>query len=114
MQVREEVPLVLNQVRPSTVVVVIKAWSRLTDKAMHFAMRLSPDVIEVHLTELACPEHDCRKTHWNGAGPGSCKRPRRRAESAACSRPARPGAWRPSDEATRAVGVLIPELVKRK
>jgi amino acid transporter len=44
MQVREEVPLVLEAVRPPTVVVVIEEWSRLTDKAMHFAMRLSPDV----------------------------------------------------------------------
>jgi hypothetical protein len=42
---------------PSPIVVVpIQAWDRLAAKALHFAMRLSPDVVALHLCDLDEPE----------------------------------------------------------
>jgi amino acid transporter len=40
------------------VLVPMERWNRLVDKALGFAVRLSPDVIAVHLTALGGPDSD--------------------------------------------------------
>jgi hypothetical protein len=39
-------------------VVVAERWDKLTDKAVNFALRLSPDVLTVHVTALDGGEED--------------------------------------------------------
>ena len=45
-------PLDLSQNKPPVVLVPMKQWDRLANKAMRFAMRLSDEVIGVHLCDL--------------------------------------------------------------
>jgi hypothetical protein len=61
-QLREDAPLDLHHTRPPIVLVATEDWNRLTDRALQFALRLSPDVIAVHLTELGGPDaHEQRR-----------------------------------------------------
>jgi amino acid transporter len=61
-QLREQGPIDVRGMQPPVVLVVSESWNRLTDRALHFAMRLSPDVAAVHLTALAGPEvHENRQ-----------------------------------------------------
>jgi hypothetical protein len=55
-QLREDGPLDLHHARPPIVLVATEGWNRLTDRALQFALRLSPDVVAVHLTELGGPD----------------------------------------------------------
>jgi amino acid transporter len=55
-QLREDRPLDLRHTRPPIVLVVTEGWNRLTDRALTFAMRLSPDVVAVHLMDLRGPD----------------------------------------------------------
>jgi amino acid transporter len=55
-RVRDPLPLQLRDTRPPIVIVVTESWSKLTDKALGFALSLSPDVIGVHFQRLAGPE----------------------------------------------------------
>jgi hypothetical protein len=48
-KVRKRGPLELRRYEPPVVAVPVEAWDRPTDKALRFALRLSPDVIAVHL-----------------------------------------------------------------
>jgi hypothetical protein len=49
---RDDNPLDLHHTEPPIVLVVTEEWSRLTDKALNAALRLSPDVVAVHLLAL--------------------------------------------------------------
>lgn len=55
-QVRERTRLAIHETRPPVVLVVIERWNKLTDQALNLALSLSPDVMAVHLTQLAGPE----------------------------------------------------------
>lgn len=55
-QVRESGPLHLRRVDPPIVIVATQEWNKLTDKALAFALTLSPDVLAVHLTQLEGPD----------------------------------------------------------
>lgn len=46
----------LDETEPPTVLVAVEGRNRMSDRALAFAMTLSPDVIAVHLTRLAGPE----------------------------------------------------------
>ena len=48
--------LQIAEVQPPTVLVAVEDRSRMTDRALSFAMTLSPDVIAIHLLRLAGPE----------------------------------------------------------
>ncbi len=49
-------PLEFNNLTPPIVLVPVRGWSRLTRKAVHFAMMLTPDVYGVHVeTEGSSP-----------------------------------------------------------
>jgi hypothetical protein len=51
-------PLSTADARAPLVLVPIDSWNRVAEKALGFALRLSPDVIAVHLTELSGPDTD--------------------------------------------------------
>jgi amino acid transporter len=55
---RDDEPIKLGHVEPPVVVVVAERWDKLTDKAVNFALRLSPDVLTVHVTALDGGEED--------------------------------------------------------
>lgn len=48
----------VEETDPPTVLVAYEARNRMTDRALRFAMTLSPDVIAVHLLRLAGPDQD--------------------------------------------------------
>lgn len=55
-QLRDDRPLDLRRTEPPLVLVVTESWNRLTDRALQLALRLSPDVVAVHLTALGGPD----------------------------------------------------------
>jgi amino acid transporter len=55
---REEGPIELDDIDPPTVVILAEGWNRLSEKAIKFALTISPDVIAVHLVKLGGPAHD--------------------------------------------------------
>ncbi len=54
--IRDPVPLELNDLRPPIVLVATQGWNRLTDKSLRFALSLSSDVLAVHLAQLRGPD----------------------------------------------------------
>jgi amino acid transporter len=55
---RDDQPISFVDVKPPVVLVATQGWNKLTDKALGFALRLSPDVNAVHLTKLDSPDED--------------------------------------------------------
>jgi amino acid transporter len=55
-RVRDPHPLELSDTQPPLIIVVTESWNKLTDKALSFAMSLSPDVVAVHFKRLSGPE----------------------------------------------------------
>ena len=53
---RDDEQLNFHPTEPPLVLVMTREWDRLTDKALSFAMELSPDVIAVHLAALEGPD----------------------------------------------------------
>src|SRR6185312_9038499 len=50
-QLREERQLNLRNREPPLVLVATAGWNKLTDRALQFALRISPDILAVHFTE---------------------------------------------------------------
>jgi amino acid transporter len=68
-QLRGDEPLDVSQVKPPIVLVATEDWSRLTDKALSFALTISPDVYAVHLKAVEGPDAAGKKeaalrTRW--------------------------------------------------
>jgi hypothetical protein len=61
-------PIRFERAPPPVIVIPIDRLSRLTEKAVRFALTLSPDVIAVHLTKLGGPgaeeKHRSMKRQW--------------------------------------------------
>ncbi|HVW91779.1 MAG TPA: amino acid permease [Devosia sp.] len=57
-ELREDGPITLEDLEPPTVVIIAETWNRLSEKAIKFALTISPDVIAVHLVNLEGPEPD--------------------------------------------------------
>ncbi len=53
---RDDDQLQYHGSKPPLVLVMTREWNRLTDKALGFAMEISPDVIAVHLAALEGPD----------------------------------------------------------
>jgi amino acid transporter len=49
-------PIELGREEPPIVVMPLERWHQLADKALRYAMRLSPDVVAIHLTRLDGPD----------------------------------------------------------
>jgi hypothetical protein len=65
--VRKERPLRIANTDPPVVLVATESWNKLADRAISFALRLSPDVNAVHLTALAGPgddDHAATEDKW--------------------------------------------------
>jgi amino acid transporter len=60
-KVADPTPLELQNLQPPIVLVTIEGWSRLADRALTLAMTLSPDVVGVHLVQLAGPDEQRRR-----------------------------------------------------
>ncbi len=43
-------PLDLKRIQPPVVVVPVKAWNTISERALQFALQMSPDVIAVHIS----------------------------------------------------------------
>ncbi len=56
-EIRSFRPLDLGNHQPPVVIITAERWNRLVAKALHFGMRISGDVIVIHLGEVAEP-HD--------------------------------------------------------
>jgi hypothetical protein len=124
--VRDPDPLQVEDISPPIVLVTVKDWDRLTEKALRLALSLSPDVIAIHLTQLSGPEaeaHDrALQERWRAkveavlAGTGFTA-PRLvvlQAEYRAIHEPVLKFASKLSTQAGgRRVAVLIPEVVKQ-
>ena len=126
-ELRAAAPLAVADDRPTTVLVVIEDWSRLASKALGFAMRLSQEVVAVHLVDLAGPNGDAQRRELESRWSELVEVPARRAglppPRLLCvqseyrhmhapilelARALEAGARRP------AVAILIPELVKQR
>jgi hypothetical protein len=55
---RDDKPLALDKLRPPIIVVVTESWNKLTDKALSFALSISPDLSAVHLKALRGPDRE--------------------------------------------------------
>lgn len=118
--------LELAELQPPIVLVATEAWNKLSDRALTFALSLSPDVIGLHLTDLAGPEsddmHAAMRTQWrqhveDPAQAAGLKPPRLmvlQASYRSLHEPVLKLARELEDKFPgRSVTVLIPELVKR-
>ena len=59
-QLLEEGPIALADLQPPIVVVPIADWNRLAARAVRYALRLSLEVIAVHMTRLEGPDAESR------------------------------------------------------
>ncbi|WP_342593353.1 APC family permease [Sinorhizobium americanum] len=57
-ELREPGPITIEDVEPPTVLVVTEEWNRLSERAIKYALTISPDVVAVHLIRLGGPEMD--------------------------------------------------------
>src|SRR5437588_5917442 len=55
-QLIDEGPIALDDLTPPIVIVPIREWNRLAERAVRYALRLSSEVIAVHLTRLEGPD----------------------------------------------------------
>jgi hypothetical protein len=128
-RLREKGPLELSGLTPPWVLVAMQDWTRLADKALRFAFRISPDVLAVHC-RLGGPEEEQHKEE---------ERRLRQRWTAEVERPARQAGLKPpglvlmaspyrqihtpllkliaeleAQSQDRLIAVLIPEVVKRR
>jgi amino acid transporter len=126
-QLREDGALELGRIQAPIVLIATEGWNRLTDQALRFALSLSPDVIAVHLTKLTGPEDDedqkALRRQWARDVEGPARRaglkpprlvllaaPYRRIQVPLLEYIAR----LKTEEKSRTIAVLIPEIVKRR
>jgi amino acid transporter len=125
-RLREDGRLPVLGLPPPVVLVTTEGWNRLTDKALTFALSLSPDVIAVHLTKLDPNEDEQKEPRLRRQWEEDVERPAR--ESGLC--PPRlvmiQAPYRrfqgpvlklieklEAEYPSRTIAVLIPEVVKR-
>ncbi|MGK6312315.1 APC family permease [Neorhizobium sp. DT-125] len=57
-ELRKPGQIVIEDTEPPTVLVVIEGWNRLSERAIKFALTISPDVVAVHVVRLGGPDSD--------------------------------------------------------
>ena len=120
-------PFRLDETQPPTVLVAVDGRSRMADRALQFAMTLSPDVVAIHLLRLGGPEDEGdgsnlkHRWHADVVAPleaRGIKAPRLFLMAASFREMHEPLlkliAKIDEDTPDRSVAVLIPELVKRR
>jgi hypothetical protein len=124
-QVRREGPLQLSDTRPPIVLVVMESWSELAFKALDMALTLSPDVVAVHLANLAGPGQDQEQQSLQSRWRGYVEAPARASGLAPPPLVVLPARYRSIHEPIlrlagelesrhhgRRIAVLIPQMIK--
>ena len=119
-------PFAIDETDPPTVLVAYERRNRMTDRALRFAMTLSPDVLAVHLLRLTGPEQETDIAALKDAFDRDICAPLRAAGITPPRLVAVPAPYREShgpvldlvekidaDTPGRSVAILIPELVLR-
>ncbi|RFB85517.1 amino acid transporter [Rhizobium leguminosarum bv. trifolii] len=57
-ELRKPGPISVDDIEPPTVLVVTERWNRLSERAIKFALTISPDVVAVHFVRLGGPDRD--------------------------------------------------------
>ena len=127
LRMRDPNPLDLTRVGTPIVLVVTEGWNKLTDRAITFALGISPDVIGVHLMQLAGPDEETRnrevQEQWQRDVEAPAEKagiipPRLivlRAQYRALHEPVLKLARELQEKSGgRAVAVLVPEVVKQR
>ncbi|PCK80280.1 APC family permease [Rhizobium sophoriradicis] len=57
-ELRKPGPITLEDIEPPTVLVITEAWNRLSERAIKFALTISPDVVAVHFIRLGGPDRE--------------------------------------------------------
>jgi amino acid transporter len=125
-QVATRQSLDLRDTRPPVVVLPAECWNRLTRQALRFGMRLSPDVIAVHLSALSGEPDDGEERSLRDKWRREVEEP---ARAAGVAPPRLEMVYSPyrkfvdplleyiehvhSEFPGREVAVIIPELIKR-
>jgi amino acid transporter len=60
-RLREDGPISLHKAGPPLVMVATEGWNRLTDRALQFALQISPDVVAVHICAMGGPDEDQKR-----------------------------------------------------
>ncbi|MBX4909962.1 MULTISPECIES: APC family permease [Rhizobium] len=55
-ELRTPGPITVEDIEPPTVLVVTETWNRLSERAIKFALTISPDVVAVHFIRLGGPD----------------------------------------------------------
>ena len=63
-------PLDLSSNKPPVVIIPTEGWNLLTQKALRFGMRLSPDVIAIHLSAIADSDESQQEKEFRSTGSG--------------------------------------------
>jgi amino acid transporter len=119
-------PIDLRELSPPIVVVSIEQWNQVADRALRFALTISPDVVGLHLADLAGPDEGCDeelRKRWRH----NVIEPALRAGLPAPRLVVRPAQYRAIHEPVlrlarelelehpdRDIAVLVPELVKER
>jgi hypothetical protein len=126
-ETRDAAPLRIEDLRPPIVIVTSKGWDRLTEKALHLALSISPDIVALHLTQLSGPEADDADRSLRESWRERVERPAVSAGQIAPRLVIMPAEYRDVHEPIlelvrelearsegRRIAVLIPEVVKQK
>jgi hypothetical protein len=125
-RMRDPYPLDLSEVGKPIVLVVTEGWSKLTDKAITFALSISPDVVGIHLMQLGGPDEETRNREIQEQWRRDVEAPARkagidaprlvilRAEYRAMHEPVLKFARELQEKSGgRMIAVLVPEIVKQ-
>jgi amino acid transporter len=125
-QLHDPGPLHLGSRKPPVVVVATEGWNKLTDNALAFALRLSPDVIAVHLVAAGGPGTDQDERRLRRQWAKDVEEPARAADLPPPRLVTIPAPYRKMyvpllgfleslerRDSSRTITVLIPELVKQ-
>ncbi len=120
-------PLKLSDTRPPIVLLVMESWNKLAFKALEMALTLSPDVVAVHLAQLAGPDQEEHRQALEDQWRTRVEAPVRAAGLAPPPLVVLPARYRAIDEPVlqlarelegrdhqRRIAVLIPQLIKRR
>jgi amino acid transporter len=127
VRMRDPYPLDLSNIGTPIVLVVTEGWNKLTDKAITFALGISPDVIGVHLMQLGGPDEEARnrdvQEQWRKDVEAPARRARidpprlviLRAQYRALHEPVLKLAQELQEKSGgRPIAVLVPEVVKQR
>ncbi|MBC8064444.1 MAG: APC family permease, partial [Chlorobia bacterium] len=121
-ETRKNDPIDLSKMQPPIVIVPIKSWTSITEKAMQLALSISPDVVAMHISTVGGESDDLREKWERVIGKPILERGLAKPQLVLVSSPYR-RLFSPLIEFVhdtceqnpdRLVAVVIPELVESK